>query len=327
MSKLFALVLLIISQTTYGQPRSSTKVLSLMGSRFEIVAVHENDTVTDEAIEEAISEIRRIEDLISSWKPDSETSMINRNAGIAAVHVSEELFNLIERAKKISDLTDGAFDISFASADRIWTFDGCEMATPDSALVLASVRKINYKNIVLNRNGLTVFLTEKNMKIGFGAMGKGYAANMAMQIMKKHGITSGLVNAGGDLTAWGNNENRMPWQIGIADPSKKKEYIGWLTVANMSVVTSGNYEKYVIVNGEKLGHIINPKTGYPVLGIRSVTVVSPDAELSDALATSVFVLGTTKGLELINKLKNVECLIIDDDNKLWTSDKLELNYY
>jgi len=298
-----------------------------MGSRFELVAVHRDEKVRNDAIEKAIEEIQRIEKLISSWKSDSETSMINANAGIQPVRVSEELFNLIERAKKVSDLTDGAFDISFASIDRIWTFDGREMISPDSATVQASVSKINYKNILLGRTNLTVFLTERGMKIGFGALGKGYAANRAMRIMKEYGVANGLVNAGGDLTAWGNNEQGEPWQIGIADPSKQKEYIGWLNVSNMSVVTSGNYEKFVILDGKKLGHIIDPKTGYPVQGIRSVTIVSPDAELSDALATSVFVLGTAEGLDLVNHLKNVECLIIDDEDKLWTSDKLQLNYY
>ena len=141
------------------------------------------------------------------------------------------------------------------------------------------------------------------------------------------GIEHGMVNAGGDLIAWGKQENGKPWQIGIADPSGEKEYIAWLTINDMSVVTSGNYEKYVIINGERFGHIINPKTGWPVSGIKSVTLISPDAELSDALATSVFVLGVEDGMNLVNRLKSVDCLIIDDQNKIWTSDNLELNYY
>ncbi len=318
---------LILSLSAKSQTKTSSKIISLMGSRFELLALASDENIREKAIEDAIEEIARIENIISSWKPDSETALINSNAGIKPIKVSTELFNLIERSLKVSKLTNGAFDISFSSIDKFWTFDGHQMAMPDSAMIQATFSKINYKNIVLNRIDQTVFLRKKGMKIGFGAIGKGYAANRAKKIMTKQGIISGMINAGGDLIAWGSQEQGNPWQIGIADPSKQKDYIAWLDIVNMSVVTSGNYEKFVIIEGKKYGHIINPKTGYPVEGIQSVTIVSPDAELSDALSTSVFVLGITEGLELVNKLKNVECLIIDNKNKIWTSDKLNLNYY
>lgn len=298
-----------------------------MGSRFELVAIHDNEEIRSKSIEAATMEIRRIENLISSWNPNSETSKINRNAGIQPVKISLELFNLIERSKKVSKLTDGAFDISFSSMDSVWFFDGKTINPPDSSVVAAAVQKIKYQNIILNRAEQTVMLKAHGMKIGFGAIGKGYAANSAKKIMVEIGITNGMINAGGDLIAWGKQEDETPWRVGVADPSKKKEYIAWLTVHNQSIVTSGNYEKYVLIHGKRYGHIINPKTGYPVTGIQSVTVISPDAELSDALATSVFVLGVESGLSLINQLKNTECLIIDDQDKIWKSAKLQLNYY
>jgi thiamine biosynthesis lipoprotein len=327
MSQKLVFLLLFVVQQIFGQLPSSRTVLNLMGSRFELVAIHEDEEKCKTANREAIEEIRRIENLISSWKVTSETYQINKNAGIQPVKVSEELFNLIERSKKVSDLTDGAFDISFASVDPVWTFDGRTIEAPDTAIVNQSVKNINYQNIVLDKSNLTVYLQKPGMKIGFGAIGKGYAANMAMKKMKSLGIDNGLVNAGGDLICWGHDEDGKSWKIGIADPEKKEEFIAWLNIDNMSVVTSGNYEKYVIIDGKKYGHIINPASGFPVKGIKSVTVVSPDAELSDALATSVFVMGVQKGLELINRLKNVDCLLVDDHNKMWTSDKLELNNY
>jgi thiamine biosynthesis lipoprotein len=327
MSSKLILLFFLGSHQLLGQLTSSSTVQNLMGSRFELVALHKNKQQGELAIQKAVEEIHRIENLISSWKEKSETDQINKNAGIQPVVVSEELFNLIERSKKVSELTDGAFDITFASINPIWTFDGRLMEAPDSIAVGRSIKNINYKNIILNRSNLTVLLKKAGMKIGFGAIGKGYAANMASQKMKTLGIAHGLVNAGGDLIFWGSDEKGEPWQIGIADPKKEKEFIAWLNISNLSVVTSGNYEKYVIINGQKYGHIINPKTGYPVSGIQSVTVVSPDAELSDALATSVFVLGVDAGLQLINRLKSIDCLIVDDDDKIWTSDKLELNYY
>jgi thiamine biosynthesis lipoprotein len=323
----FALLLFLQSIYLNAQPAASKKILNLMGSRFELVAIHEHSTIRDEAIQLGIREIKRIEALISSWDAKSETSSINKNAGAQPVIISEELFNLIERTIKISNLTGGAFDISFNSIQPVWVFDGSTISPPDSLEIAESVKKINFRNIILDRKQHTVFLKEKGMKIGFGAIGKGYAANRAKKIMCDRGIEHGMVNAGGDLIAWGKQEDGASWQVGIADPSKEKEYIAWLGIADMSVVTSGNYEKFVIIEGKKYGHIINPKTGWPVAGIKSVTLVSPDAELSDALATSVFVLGKNDGLALVNRLKNVDCLIIDEQNKIWTSDKLILNYY
>ncbi|MCG8311035.1 MAG: FAD:protein FMN transferase [Cytophagales bacterium] len=328
MSKALALIfLLLTSIISAAQTNTGKSVALLMGSRFELVVIHHNAQIRKKAIGAGIAEIQRIEALISSWTADSETGKINYNAGRQPVRVSEELFKLVERTIKISDLTGGAFDISFNSLSPIWVFDGRSMNVPDSSVISASVKKINYKNIELNRENLTIYLKEQGMRIGFGAIGKGYAANRAKKVMLDHGIENGMVNAGGDLIAWGSQENEQPWQIGIADPAKDKAFIAWLSIRDMSVVTSGNYEKYVVINGKKYGHIINPKSGWPVEGIQSVTLVSPDAELSDALATSVFVLGIDEGLKLVNRLKNVECLIIDEQNKIRTSDKLELNYY
>ena len=240
MSQKLLLAFLLICNSVSAQNSISRRVLNLMGSRFEIVAIHQDEKIRNQAVQEAIEEITRIENLISSWKKDSETSLINQNAGMNPVKVSEELFNLIERSKKVSDLTGGAFDISFASIDPVWIFDGREIDRPDSSAIAGSVQRINYKNIILNRPELTVFLQEPGMKIGFGAIGKGYAANRAMQKMKILGIDNGMVNAGGDLISRGNDENGKPWQIGIADPAKKKDFVAWLKVSNMSVVTSGN---------------------------------------------------------------------------------------
>ena len=201
MSSWLTIGLLLISHSFSAQNNTSKKVISLMGSRFELIAISEDVSTRNKAIEDAIDEIKRIETLISSWKPNSETSHINLKAGIEPVKVSSELINLIERIIKVSNLTNGAFDISFNSINHIWTFDGREMEMPDSALVNSSVGKINYKNIILNHRQQTVYLKEKGMKIGFGAIGKGYAANRAKEKMFEIGIESGLINAGGDLIA------------------------------------------------------------------------------------------------------------------------------
>ncbi|MEZ5059164.1 MAG: FAD:protein FMN transferase [Saprospiraceae bacterium] len=318
----------LFSVSLFGQPTGKAKkVLKLMGSRFEITALATNDTIAWQAVEAGIAEISRIEKLISSWEPNSQTSEVNRNAGIKAVVVDAELFELIARAVKISKLTQGAFDISFASMDRIWKFDRMEQKLPDPTIVQEAASKINWENIVLDRANLSVFLKEKGMKIGFGAIGKGYAANRAKAIMEKiPGVKGGVVNASGDLIAWGENPQNDGWKIQIADPKDKEASLGWLSMKEGAIVTSGDYEKYFTSEGKRYAHIVDPKTGYPTVGIKSVTIICPDAELADALATSVFVLGAENGLYLVNHLNQVECLIITDQDEVITSENLQLNY-
>jgi thiamine biosynthesis lipoprotein len=295
-----------------------------MGSAFVFKAVSESPELAEASIAKAIAEVVRIEALISSWKENSETFLINKSAGKKPVKVSEELFKLIERCLKVSSLTDGFFDISYASVDKIWDFQQTYSSLPDSALVKASVEKINFQNIVLNKVEGTVFLKEKGMKIGFGAIGKGYAANRAKAIMQNDGIGAGVVNAGGDLISWGLNANQKEWSVGIIDPLDKSKIILWLDASNRAVVTSGDYERFVMFDGTRFAHIIDPKTGWPAKGMKSVTIICPDAELADALATSVFVMGKKDGLTLINKLEGIECLLIDDKNELHYSENLKL---
>ena len=303
----------------------SKKIKILMGSKFEIAAIHTNEEFALGVIDSVEKEIIRIEALISSWKDNSQTSLINANAGIAPVVVDRELFSLIKRAKKISVLTEGAFDISFASMDKVWKFDRRITQMPPEEAIRASVAKINYKNIILNEKDNSVYLKEKGMKIGFGAIGKGYAANKARHLMINMGIENGMLNAGGDLIAWGEGMNNEKWKVGIADPKKQTEFISWLEIEDQAIVTSGDYERYLTIDGLRYSHIIDPRTGYPARGIKSVTIICPDAELADGLATSVFVLGTEKGLALVNQMKGFECIILNDADEFITSDGVSLN--
>lgn len=297
-----------------------TRTLKLMGSRFDLTVVGDSEEWANEKIDLAIAEIRRIEALISTWQEHSEASKINQQAGVQPVKVREELFQLIERSIKVSDLTNGAFDITFGGLDKkIWRFDGSLTSLPDSATAAQSIRLINYRNIILDKGELTVFLKEKGMRIGFGAIGKGYTAEKVKGLLKGEGVSSGIVNAGGDLTAWGTQANGKPWTVGIADPRVQNRAFSWLTIDNQAVVTSGNYEKYVIIDGKKYSHIVDPRTGYPVCGLQSVTILCSNAELADALATAVYVMGANKGLELINQLNGVECIIVDEEGALMTS--------
>ena len=257
--------------------------------------------------------------MISSWDPNSETSLVNSNAGIQPVKVSLELFKLVERAKKISEITDGAFDISYASMDNIWKFDGSVDRLPSKKDIQLSVANIGYQNIELNENNQTVFLKEKGMRIGFGAIGKGFAADKAKELLISKGVKGGIVNASGDLTTWGTRETGEKWMIGITNPEKKDEVFSWLPIVESSVATSGNYEKYLIFKGEKYSHIIDPRTGYPTKGVQSVSIFAKQAELCDALATAVFILGRDSGIHLINQLDGVEVVLVDTEKKIHKS--------
>ena len=309
------------------QAEAHHKIIKMMGSRFEITAVHSDAQTAWDGINAAIAEITRIEKLISSWDPNSQTSEINRQAGVQAVKVDAELYDLIARSLKVSKLTGGVFDISFASIDKVWKFDDSMTEMPSPETVAASVARIDYQNIILNPANSSVMLAKEGMKIGFGAIGKGYAANRAKAVMQQLGIQHGLVNAGGDLTAWGKQADGQDWQIAIADPANRDLVKAWLTIKDMAVVTSGDYERYVEFDGVRYAHIIDPRTGYPATGLKSVTIICPDAELADALATSVFVLGKTAGIQLINQLKGIECIVVTDDDEMLTSEHLQLNLY
>lgn len=324
MRRLFMLILFLPSIVCFAQ-QPYKRTLKLMGSRFDITVVAQDSILANIYIDTAIAEIDRIEKLISSWDENSQTSKINKFAGIKPVKVDPELFNLIERAIGISKLTDGAFDISYAAMDNIWQFDGSMTEMPSEEEILNSVARVGYENILLNKDSSTVFLKMKGMKIGFGAIGKGYAADRAKALLISKGVASGIINASGDMNTWGKQPNGSPWNVAITNPLNKDKAFAILPITDGAVVTSGNYEKYVFFNGKRYTHIIDPRTGYPSSGIISVSVFAPKAELADALATSVFVMGIDVGLNRINQMPKVECIIIDDKGNITISDNIKID--
>lgn len=298
----------------------------LMGNMFTITVVAEDEDWAQGRISMAIEEIRRIERLLTTFNEQSQVNRVNQFAGIQPVTVDREVFELVKRSLKISALTDGAFDITYGSVDkRLWNFDPTMTTLPDEQTAREMVRLINYKNIILDETACSIMLKEKGMRIGFGGIGKGYAAEMAKALLQREGVESGIVNASGDLTAWGRQANNQPWTIGIASPDNAHLPFSYMNITDMAVATSGNYEKYVVINGKKYSHTINPKTGLPVTGIKSVTIISPNAEIADAMATPVTIMGIKAGLNLVNQVKQLGCIIIDDDNRIYTSKNINLS--
>ena len=302
------------------------KGILLMGNHFEISVVAQNEAWAFEKIDLAVQEIKRIENLLTTYNNQSETYQINQMAGIAPVKVCAETFQLIQRSIRISEITQGAFDISYGSVDkRLWNFDANMKSLPNKETAKKMVRLINYRNIILDLAQLTVFLKEVGMRIGFGGIGKGYAAEKAKQILKAAGVTGGIVNASGDLTSWGLQPDGTAWTIGIVNPNLGNKAFSTMQVTDMAVATSGNYEKFVLIDGKKYSHTINPRTGLPVTGIKSVTIISPNAEIADAMATPVTIMGIEAGLAMINQINQIEAIVIDDNDTIYTSKNLHFN--
>ena len=316
--------LILLSMRVFSQEIIQRK-FQKMGSSFELTLVHEDPEKAERLIEESIAEIDRVEQLISSWNKDSQTSSVNKMAGIQPQPVSKELYDLIERSNTLARLTDGAFDISYASVDKLWSFTGGEIQPPPDSLVKASVDKIGFEKIVMDAEQQTVFLPLIGMKIGFGAIGKGYVADRVKAFLQEQGVKAGIVNASGDMSAWGTQPDGSAWQVALVNPMNKSKVFSWFPLNNSAVVTSGDYERFLLIEGKRYGHIINPKTGYPSQGVVSCTVFAPKAELADALATALFVMGEDAGIDLVNQLPKVEALIIKDNGEIITSRNISVN--
>jgi thiamine biosynthesis lipoprotein len=291
------------------------RAMWLMGSQFEISVVGNDRLWAEERITLAINEINRVEKLLSTFSDSSKVNEINRNAGITPVKVDAEIFWLIDRSLKIAELTHGTFDITYFSADAQ---NDADTNTP----VLTACS--NYQNVVLDAKAMTVFLKEKGMRIGFAANSKGYAADRAKYILQTQGVSSGVINAGGDLLTWGLQPNNEPWTVATADPEQSRQPYADLEISNMCLASSVNAEKYNSTSTKEYFNIVNLKKGFPVSEITSVSILSPSAEFSDAMANPLISIGVNAGIYLINKLNQIACVIIDDHNRVYTSNGINI---
>lgn len=324
-SCLLLLVLFCSLSTTAQVLRKRTTLL--MGGRFDISIVAKDSLTAEQNIDAVIAEITRIENLISDWKPDSQVSQVNQNAGIRPVKVDREVFELTQRAIQFSEATRGGFDVSFAAMDRIWKFDGSMTEMPSPEAIKKSVEKVGYKNIILDSVQSTIFLKLKGMKIGFGALGEGYATDKCRNMMLEKGIKAGIVNGSGDMTAWGRQPNGKDWNIGMTNPFQPDTLFAVVPLNNGAVTTSGSYEKFVVFDGKRYSHIINPATGYPATGLCSVSVFGPNAETANGLSTSLMVLGQKEGLLLLKKYPDYSCVMITDNGKLVKSKNFKIKKF
>ena len=322
--KKIAFLLFLVNYSVAFSQQIFKKEQSLLGSPFEITVVATDSVQAKLYTDLAILEVKRIENLVSDWIPTTQISQVNQNAGIKPIKVDQEVFDLVERAIKISKLTSGAFDISYASMDKIWKFDGSMKQMPTEEAIKKSVEKVGYQNIILNPKDKTIFLKNKGMKLGLGGIAQGYIADKIKEVLQEKRCTSGLVNVSGDINTWGKQPNGEPWSVGIINPMNKNKVFATFILDDSAVETSGSYEKFVVFNGKRYSHIIDPRTGYPASGIVSVSVFAKQTELADALATGIFVLGIEVGLDLVNQLNGIDCIIVDDKGGVHVSNKIDI---
>lgn len=316
MKKYFIIIFLFLAIAKSWCQVTQIRDTVLMGSNFRITVVDSDELTAEQHINAAIEEIRRIEYLISDWIPTTPLSQVNQNAGIKPVVVPTELIEVTQRAIKYSQMTQGAFDITFAAMDSIWKFDGSMEAIPSQESIAHAIRNIGYQNIQIDEEKSTLFLPKTGMKMGFGSIGKGYAAEKAKELLKKLGTNAAIVDASGDMAMYGTQISGDPWKIGIQNPVKTQKWADILAITSGAVTTSGDYQKYIYIGEKRYAHIINPKTGWPSSGLTSVTIVGPDAEIANVFSTAIMVLGAEEGKKLLKNYPHYAGLFITDNGKI-----------
>ena len=322
----FSLLLLIacvlIHVSSYGEWHTDTQ--SIMGTEVSVSIWHSDPKFAVPIIAEVMAEMRRIDQTYSPYIESSDLANLNRMAFKQAVHVSDEFYWLIKRSLEFGELSNGAFDITFASVG--WYYDYREEKRPDDKQIESLLPAVNYQYVVLAENPKAVKFEHENVRIDLGGIAKGYAIDQASKIFAKHKVVSATVSAGGDSRVVGDNQGR-PWVVGIKNPRKQhdddKESVIRLPLENTAISTSGDYERYFIdESGQRVHHILNPRTGKSAQEVVSVTVLGDRGVDTDALSTTVFVLGVEKGLALINRIPGFDCIIIDRFGKVHYSDDL-----
>ena len=286
----------------------------MMGTFAEVSIYSHDEKTAGKAIEGALDEMERMDRIMSNYKNDSELSKVNKKAAKSPVPCNTELLDVIEQSQYYSELSGGAFDITVSPIVALWGFFREKGHVPPDKEIEKLLPAVSYKNIVVKKNAETkksgtVFFKDIKTQIDLGAIGKGYAVDKALEIIKKCGVDNGCINLGGNIYVLGTPPGKNAWKIGVQHPRNSGEILGYLELKNEATATSGDYERFFEFNGKRYSHIINPQTGRPVSGTIATTIVAPTGTEVDALSTSVFVLGHEKGMELIKRIPNAEAMI------------------
>jgi len=288
----------------------------MMGTRVSVELWADDEARGRELVALVMGEYRRIDEAMSTYKPDSEISRVNAGAAEAPIEISDELFRLVERSLELSKASGGAFDITYDSVGYLYDFRA--RRRPTDAEIAERLDAIDYRHVVLDRERRTIFFKTKGVRINLGGIAKGYVVERAAAMLRERGVEHALLNAGGDTRVVGDRRGQ-PWIVGIRHPRVDDEVVTRLPLVDEAISTGGDYERYFEENGRRYHHILNPATGRPTEGILTVTVIGPDGTMTDGLDTAIFVLGAEKGLELIEAYPEYETIIVDATGKVWYS--------
>jgi len=286
----------------------------LLGTVVEIQVKSNVEQKAEDAINQAFAEVKRIDDLFTTYNQSSAVWKINHSSD-SIISVEEEVYNLIVLCDSVTRLSEECFDVSLDNLIKFWGFDSGNPQVPDKDSINLILTQCGWKNVEIVGSNKII---KKNAALNFGAIAKGYAVDKAIEVIKHNGIKEALVNAGGEISVIGND-----WVVGVQHPRKTNELINKIKLQNTSTATSGDYEQYFEVDGIRYHHILNPKSGYPAKGLQSVTIINKSNAFADALATAVFVMGKEKGIKLIEQLENTEAMLIDSDGKIFYSSGFE----
>jgi thiamine biosynthesis lipoprotein len=293
---------------------------AIMGTRCAVELWATDRAAGNAAIEAVLADMRRVDALMSTYKPDSEISRVNANAAREPVAVTAELFGLLQTAQQYSALSKGAFDITYASVGYL--YDYRQHFHPDEKAIANALPSVDYRQLKLDAASRTVSFGKPGMRIDLGGIAKGYAVDRGIDILKARGFTHAMVNAGGDTRVSGDRFGK-PWVVGIRHPDRKDEIALRIPLTDAAFSTSGDYERYFDEEGVRYHHIIDPKTGHSPHAVRSVTIIASNATRTDGLSKTVFILGPKDGLDFINSLPDADAIVIAADGKVSYSKGLQ----
>lgn len=315
---------MLLALFTFGCPKQRTmqKTESIMGTQVSITVVADSRAEAEAAIEAGMAEVRRFDAMMSLYKDTSEITKVNLAAGTVPVKVSPEMIEVVEHAKKISELSGGVFDVTVGPLMVLWQMRLKEGKVPTDEEIARVRPLVNYRNIIMDKKASTLFLKKKGMIMDLGGM-KGYIADRVADLMKRRGINNALIALAGDIWALGVREDGKPWRIGVQHPREKDKTLTVLELSDKYVCTSGDYERFVIREKKRYHHIIDPRTGKPSTGVISVTLMGKEGAVIDTLAKVPFILGPEEGMKIVRRL-GAEAIIVDDQGKVTSTDGISI---
>lgn len=295
-----------------------------MGTQITITAYTKEPERAVKAMEAAFAEFNRLETILSVWRPNSDVSRINQAAGKEAVKVGDETLEVVQRGLELAEKTDGKFDITFGALAGLWKFDhDQDDQIPSDEDIQARLPLVGYERVLVDEAARTVKLADAGMRMHLGGIGKGYAVDRAVRMLRAAGLEDFMVQAGGDMYCAGKKGDR-PWRVGVRDPRRERsDFFAFAEVTNQTFSTSGDYERFFMKDGARYHHILDPDLGRPARGTRSVTVMADDAITADVLSTAVFILGVDRGLPIVESIDGAAAVIVDDANQVHVSKRLE----